>query len=256
MRIDEAAWASPWRHRATGDKALLALGMLLVAALSTSRTVSVLVLALAAGVALVVARIPARTWLSALSAPAAFVAVGSVALAVTIGADAADTLASVGAVDITRSGVAQAVSASLRSFAAMACLVLLAATTPMTDLLAWLRRLRVPEAMVDIAGLVYRMLFALLDASRSVREAQAARLGYRSGRMARRSIGMLLGAVLLRAWTRARRLEDGLAGRGYTTSLRTLPRQAETSPAFVGISALVLSGLVSLSVSAALRGWP
>ena len=43
--LDEAAWSGPWRLRSTGEKALLSLGLLTVAATSRSLWVSLVVLA-------------------------------------------------------------------------------------------------------------------------------------------------------------------------------------------------------------------
>lgn len=249
LALDEAAWTNAWRGRSAAEKSVLALGLLVVAVTASRPVVAMTVLAVAVVVALVGARVPARTYLKAVAAPIAFVALGAVSVAVTIGAGTPSAaLWSLGPVSVTPATLARAVEVSTRSFAAMAALMLLATTTPVSDLLTGLRRLRVPEAIIDIAALIYRMLFTLLDAVASIREAQAARLGYASGRSARHSLGHLGAAVLRQAWSRARRLEDGLAGRGYTTSLRTLAVQRPVSVPFVLASSALVVILAGWSV--------
>ena len=252
--LDEAAWSGPWRLRSTGEKALLSLGLLTVAATSRSLWVSLVVLAVAVSTALFAARVPKRTYALAVVGPMTFVAVGAIPMALTFGGQPTDVLASLGPVSLTSTGLYAAAAVAVRSAAAMAAMTLLAATTPMVDLLAGLRRLRVPEVLVDIAGLVYRMLFTLMDSVLAVREAQAARLGFVDGRTARRSMGLMAGSVLGRAWQRSRRLEEGLRGRGYAGSLRTLPRETVVSVPFMAVSGLIVTALAATSILFALRG--
>lgn len=249
LALDDAAWTSAWRHRSTGEKAFLALGLLGVAVTARQPAVAALVALVAVAVALAGARVPVRTYLGALAAPVSFVALSAVSVAVAVGPGVVDPLWSWGPVAVTRGTLDRAIEVSARSCAAMAALTLLATTTPVTDLLDGLRRLRVPGVVVDVAGLVYRMLFTLLDTARGVREAQSARLGYTCGRTARRSLGLLASSVLAQSFVRAHRLEAGLAGRGGGGSLRTVVTPRPVSRAFVSLSALLLSGLVAVSVA-------
>ena len=68
----------------------------------------------------------------------------------------------------------------------------------------------------------------------TIREAQTARMGYASVRGSYRSSGALAAAVLTRSWDRARRLQDGLAGRGLETGCgccrRRCPPPAASRP--------------------------
>lgn len=256
LAVDDAAWSNAWRGRSAEEKTLLSVGLLILAATAGHPAVAVAVLIIACAAALGLARIPARTYLRALAAPLLFVAIGVVSVAITVGGAAGPHLWSLGPVAVTAQTLARAGEVAARSLGAVAALVLLATTTPVVDLLALLRRCRVPETVVDITGLVYRMLFTLLDAVATVRSAQTARLGYAGGAAARRSLALLGSAVLARAWHQARRLESGLAGRGYTTSLRTLPRRRHVSRGFVAASLVLLTVLAagSLALGAVVTG--
>ena len=75
LTLDDAAWSSPWRTRSTLEKSLLCLGLLLVAATTTSLVVAGLVGVCAVGLA-AVARVPARVWCHAMAGPAVFIAIG------------------------------------------------------------------------------------------------------------------------------------------------------------------------------------
>jgi cobalt/nickel transport system permease protein len=73
-------------------------------------------------------------------------------------------------------------------------------------------------------------------------------MGYSSLRRSYRSSGALAAAVLTRSWDRARRLQEGLAGRGMATGLRVLPEVLPSSRLFVATTVVGLAGLVSASL--------
>jgi cobalt/nickel transport system permease protein len=235
LAIDDAAWASAWRRRAPGDKVLISLGLVLSALLLPVWPGSLLVALTAVGLALGPARVPPRTFGRAVRAPLAFILIGALTTVVEVGGDgpgwAPDAAGQAGAL------VGHAVAGST-------AVLLLATTTPMSDLLPALQRLRVPAAVIEVASVVYRMLFVLLTSLTTIREAQTARMGYATVRSSYRSSGALAAAVLTRSWDRARRLQDGLAGRGLETGLRVL---RETRPASRRFEAATVVGLAALA---------
>lgn len=239
LAVDDAAWASAWRHRSPADKLLLCLGLVLCALALPAWPGSVLVGIAAIVLALGPARVPARTFGRAVRLPLGFVAVGALTAVVQLDG---------GALGWAPDAAARAGSLAAHSLAGTAAVLLLATTTPMSDLLPTLRRLRVPDAVIEVASVVYRLLFVLLESLRTIREAQTARMGYSSVRRSYRSSGTLAAAVLTRSWDRARRMQEGLAGRGMETGLRVLPEVLPSSRAFVGTSLLGLAALVSTSL--------
>lgn len=243
--VDVAAWSSPWRWRSPGDKVLLGGGLVLAALVLPTWPVCPIVAVAAVGLTLGPARVPPRVLFRAARAVAAFVLLGTVTIAVTWRSPVEGFGPTV---------TAQSLGAALDTFAhataGTAAVLLLAATTPMTDLLAWARRRGVPEAVVDVAGLVYRMIFVLLATLGAVRAAQTARLGYADRRATLRSAAALAAAVLVRSFDRARRLEAGLAGRGFEGDLRVLDDERPTSPRFVGATVAGLGGLVAVGLLA------
>ncbi|MCH8613345.1 cobalt ECF transporter T component CbiQ [Arsenicicoccus dermatophilus] len=242
LAIDDAAWAGAWRPRAVADKALLGLGLMAVALVLPPWPGSVLVAVASLVVLLLGARVPAGLVARAMRAPLAFIVLSGLSVAVSLGAPQADpAYLRLGWLAVTHRGVAEAAGLTAHAVAGTLAVLVLAATTPVVDLLTALRRLRMPDACVEVASLTYRILFVLLEAQGQIREAQAGRLGYQGWRTSLRSAGMLTAAVLTRSWDRARRLEEGLAGRGYETALLTLPRTERHSPAFVAGTLLLLA---------------
>ena len=245
LAVDDAAWASAWRRRSPADKLLLCGGLVVCALALPAWPGSVLVGLTAVVLALGPARVPARTFGRAVRWPLAFVAVGALTSVVTVGTDG---------LGWAPDAIARAGSLAGHALAGSAAVLLLATTTPMSDLLPALRRLRVPAAVVEVASVTYRLLFVLLESLSTIREAQTARMGHSSLRRSYRSSGALAAAVLTRSWDRARRLQEGLTGRGMETGLRVLPEAMPSSRPFVAASLVGLGAIVSLSlVAGALR---
>jgi cobalt/nickel transport system permease protein len=242
LAVDDAAWSSAWRRRSPSDKALLCLGLVLCALVLPAWPGSVLVGATAVVLALGPARVPVRTFARAVRLPLAFITMGAVTVVVQVDG---------GGLGWAPDAAARAGSLFGHALAGSAAVLLLATTTPMSDLLPALRRLRVPAAVVEVASVTYRLLFVLLESLHTIREAQTARMGHSSLRRSYRSSGALAAAVLTRSFDRARRLQAGLAGRGMETGLRVLPEVLPSSPAFLVTAALGLAGIVSVSVALA-----
>ncbi|WNV76148.1 cobalt ECF transporter T component CbiQ [Geodermatophilus sp. DSM 44513] len=241
LAVDDAAWASAWRRRSPADKLLLCGGLVLCALVLPAWPGSVLVGLTAVVLALGPARVPARTFGRAVRWPLAFITVGALTSVVTVGT---------GGLGWAPDAAARAGSLTAHALAGSAAVLLLACTTPVSDLLPALRALRVPAAVVEVAGVTYRVLFVLLASLHAVREAQTARMGHSTWRRSYRSSGVLAAAVLTRSWDRARRMQEGLAGRGMETGLQVLPEVLPSSRAFLAASAAGLVAIVAVGVAA------
>jgi cobalt/nickel transport system permease protein len=248
LAIDVAAWSSPWRFRSPGDKLLLSLGLVLCALVLPPWPGCPLVVAVAVGLAVGPAGVGWRVLGRAARGAAAFIVLGAAGIAITWqpGVGATPT-----GLAVTPASASDALRTAAHAVAGTAAMLLLATTTPVSDLLAWCRRRGVPDVVVDVAGLVYRLLFVLLSTAQAVRAAQVARLGYASRAATLRSAAALTAAVLTRAWSRARRLEDGLAGRGLDGPLRALDEPRPSSRRFVVSTVALLGGVVATSLSVA-----
>ena len=188
------------------------------------------------------ARVPARTFGRAVRLPLAFIGVGAVTAVVQVGG---------GGLGWAPDAAARAGALVGHGLAGSAAVLLLATTTPMSELLPELRRLRVPAAVVEVASVVYRLLFVLLSSLTTIREAQTARMGHSTVRRSYRSSGVLAAAVLTRSWDRARLLQEGLAGRGMETGLRVLPEVLPSSRRFVAATVAGLGAIVAVSLAVA-----
>ncbi|GAA2486543.1 cobalt ECF transporter T component CbiQ [Streptomyces thermolineatus] len=232
LPIDAAAHTSRWRRRHPVDKAVLALGLTAAAVALPPWPGAVLVGAVTLVLLLCAARVPAGRLWRAFRVPLGFCVTGSLTLLVQVNGFSDPA----GFVGPAPDGPLRAAELLARTGAASLAVLLFAFTTPLSDVLPRLTALGVPPAVVDVTALVYRMSFLLLDSVSTVREAQAARLGYTDRRAARRSLASLGATAFVRAFDHAARLQDGLAGRGYAGSLRVLVDDVRICPRFVAAS--------------------
>ncbi len=242
--IERLAYGNRWRARNPIDKVVLAGGFLVLSVSLPPLPGAGLALAASAGAAILGAGIPVRSFLRLMALPLAFVLSGGAALALSVGLEGG-----VPSLQLTREGLATAGAVSLRALAATASLVLLITTTPLTDLISLMRRLRVPALGIDIAMLIHRFSVLAFDVAAKGWTAQAGRLGYVDLRRSIRSVGMLAASLLPRLLDAARRLDIGLAARGFAGELRVLTPAPPVSLAFVAgaLAAHGLVGVVSLT---------
>ena len=117
-----------------------------------------------------------------------------------------------------------------RSLGALSALLFFAMTTPLTDSIGLLRRLRAPETLLDIMTLCYRTLFVFSDAVRETTTAQAARLGYATSRQSLRSLGILTATLTVQVWQRSQALHAAALARNGDGPLRFQTRLSPFRP--------------------------
>lgn len=240
LTIDQLAHFSHWRRRALAEKGLLAFGMLLLAVALPPFPASLLVIACMLAATFCGARVPPAIWCRYALAPLGFLLTGALTLLIEINAHG---------VALSPAGVLLAPGLLLRSLAGICCLLFFALTTPVADVLAGMRTLGIPREIVEISLLMYRLVFLTLDTAHAMGIAQAARLGQRSRRQHLRSLGQLLANLLPRALDRARRMETGLAARGWSGELRVLKTRQPISLPHIGLIVLAESIVLAIGVA-------
>jgi len=142
------------------------------------------------------------------------------------------------------------VAVIIRAIASLLCMLFLALTTPIVDLLPLLRRLRVPSPAVGLMLLIYRLLFVFDRTRQAAHIAQASRLGYHNWRCSFRSLSLLTVSLLGCVFDRATRLEMGLASRGYQDDLRVLSVERPSSWKALTAITVLLTALLAIGVAA------
>lgn len=246
MLIEQSAYGNRWRSVAPAAKGLFALAGF-AAAFAAGRPHAALGVAAALALAAVAgAGVPASRFLRVALPPLGFLLLGCLSLAYSLDVQSGHLT-----LRWLPEGWAPVAQLGARSLAALAALLFLALTTPLTDTIAVLRRLRFPELLLELMVLCYRMLFVFSESLHDTRTAQAARLGYATPRLALRSLGGLAANLTLQVWQRAHALNVAAQSRNIDGALRFLePRFANTGRdlAIAALGGAMLIG-VALGVS-------
>lgn len=245
MLIEQSAYANRWRRVTPAAKGLFALSGLVAAFAAPSPAAACLVACLLIATTLLGAGVAAGR-LARVGAPAlGFLLVGSLSLLVSPGFSPADGSLMLHWLPEGPTPFLRLVS---RSTAALSALLFLILTTPLIDLIALLRRLKLPEVLLELMVICYRMLFVFSEALHDTLTAQSARLGYATPRLALRSLGQLTACLTLQVWSRAHDLHVAAQARNNDGPLRFLEpsfanQRRDLAIAAAGGAALILGAL-------------
>lgn len=253
MHIYESyAYQNRLRRVHPGYKLALALTTIVGCLLLSDPLASMVAILWMGGLTVAIAQVPLRRFLGLLIAEAFLLALSTLGIVLSFSLVAPVQMAWVwhaGPVWIS-SGPAplwQGFVVLMRALGAASAMGFLALTTPMVDLIDVLRRLRVPEFLIDVMTVMYRFVFVLLETLGRIATAQDSRLGYVNRRRAMQSAALLGSQLFVTTFRRSQHLQTALDSRGYNNSLRVLPSEFTVSRRWVWLTVCVASSMVIVS---------
>ncbi len=219
MLIEQCAYANRLRLVTPAAKGIFCLCGVIASFSAGTPAAACGVAAALASVTVLGAGIPMGRYLRVAAPALLFLGTSALTLAVSL---TPESLNNGFSIRIERTSVQAAAQVVGRSLGGMAALLFLAMTTPLTDIIGLLRRLRTPETLLDIMVLCYRTLFVFSEAVRETTTAQSARLGYATTRHALRSMGILTANLTVQVWQRSQALHVAAMSRNGDGPLRFL----------------------------------
>jgi cobalt/nickel transport system permease protein len=119
----------------------------------------------------------------------------------------------------SKEGLIHGLLLGVRALGAINVILFLSFVTPAHQIFRSLRCLHVPKGWVEIATLMYRYLFTLLDLVGDMTAAQRLRLGYLGLRRSLRSAGIVAGTIIIKSMDQAVHTHEAMMLRGYHGSL-------------------------------------
>ena len=222
LYLDYLSYHNRFSHISIIEKLALGLGGLLLAVSSGSVAVNLAVFLLMSAI-LWRAGMPFRYWLRLWGTllPFLLTAVATILFSFSLEPFPALWSLRLGpvVVGITLAGRQAMEAALLRSLAAAACLLMLAGTTPVSYLVAWISQVAFLRPVLEVALLAYRFIFVILHTAAQIYTAQQSRLGYSNLPRSLRSIGILAANLGRKSFITARDLFIGLSSRNYAERL-------------------------------------
>jgi cobalt/nickel transport system permease protein len=113
-------------------------------------------------------------------------------------------------------GVTVFLAITLKSTTCIAAVQLLAHTTPFSDILDVLRRVRVPALLIHTLALLHRYLFVLVDETHRMRRARAARTWQTHRWGTWKALSSVIAVSFVRSAARAERVYTAMRARGWS----------------------------------------
>ena len=139
----------------------------------------------------------------------------------------------------------RAVSVVEKSWLSATAVLLVAATTPIPELLGALASFRVPKFLLLVVQFLYRYLFVVVDEAREMHSAALSRAGDLKGRAGFRAATGLLNGLFSRSYSRAEAIHRAMIARGFdgTMRLSSRPRMSAGDFAFLAVVAVGLAAV-------------
>ena len=228
--LEDIAQTNGLREVNTYLKLSAGLGAILLCLLSQNYIAPLFIAIVLSGTILLLAKIDARTYGGLFVLPLTF-AIMSVAVIVLI-SGGEETFWSWNplpwlSLAVTQESLNEGFFVFCRVIGGMSALIFIALTTPMTDLFVVMRQCHVPEVVLDLAMMIYRSIFMIMDQLVQIYHAQVMRLGYGSFRESIQSFSTLCGAVFIGSWSAGEDLIRAMDARCYDGKFALL---GETRP--------------------------
>lgn len=246
MQIDYYAYHSGMKHWNAGLKVFLGTGTLFLVILLDRIPVSLFVAFTMSAFTLLAGRIPWRAYLHFMTAPLAFMILGSAAIALQF------TTLPLGFLQVrifsfyvclTAGSLGTAAEVFLKALAGMSAMYMMALSTPVNELVLVLKKLHLPKLLLELMNLIYRYIFILFEAAGQMQTAAKSRLGYRNFRRSLTSFAGIAGNLFLIALKKANAYYDALLSRGYDGSLEFLTDEFPAKKWQIALSVIYLGML-------------
>jgi cobalt/nickel transport system permease protein len=222
------------------------LGAILLCLLSGGFIAPLFIALLLSGAVIILARVDLRTYATLFIVPLLFAFTGIIVIILLSGGSGVywswNPLPNL-TFSITRDSINEGFFVFCRVIGGMSALFFIALTTPMTDLFTVMRQVRIPEVVLDLAMIIYRSIFSMMDQLVQTYQAQVMRLGYSSFRESINSFGTLCGSVFIASWNAGEDFIRAMDARCYNGKFASIgeTRPVELAPLVMVVAFLVIS---------------
>lgn len=171
-------------------------------------------------ITLLAIKIPPRLLLLRLVMPLTIAAVVLITQIFFYGVNPVFTI-SIGGLRLTgyEEGLARGFLIMGRVIAGVSLILFLTMSTAANELFTAASWFKMPKTFIELALLIYRYIFVLLEEVAIMKDAQKVRLGYHNWYQSMKSLSILGSSLILRVYDRAERVYEAMSVRGYTGAI-------------------------------------
>jgi cobalt ECF transporter T component CbiQ len=174
-----------------------------------------------------------------------FNVVGVLIIALTQGGSPLWSFSTAGlAITVTGEGLDLAALVFLRSFAGLFVMLFFATSTPVPHIFGSLLRIGIPAYIAEMALLLYRYSFMVLELSEQMLNAAGCRLGFSGWQTSMRTTGTLAANLFVRSLEIAERSQNALYSRNFDGSFPVFREPSPVTASWIAVSLASLASLV------------
>ena len=249
--IDSFSYQSRLRYINTGEKFACSILTLCLCVAGRSAWLNLYVILVMTALTVLAGGLSPVSYLRLFLIPLSFLVMNSLILGLSLRETPLELFSlPVGRLNLTagRETLSAAARMAATALAGVSCLYFLALSTPLSELLLFLKRLHLPGLIVELMMLIYRFIFLLLDCAGKISVAQHSRLGNRDFRTSLSSFASLVSCLFIQSVRRSGILYDAMEARCYDGDFSVLSESLPPNP-----SHLVL--ITAFEASACLILW-
>lgn len=171
-----------------------------------------------------IANIPLHAYLKVLKIPSAFLILSMITILVSVSRDDV-FLYSFNIfkyhIGIVESSLATSLKLFTTVLASISATFFLSLTTPLVDIIAVFKKIKIPDLMIELLVLIYRFIFIFLEESIAIYHSQEIRFGYISFKKSIESTSLLVRSLLLRVLLRYKDMVISLDCKLYDGKFKT-----------------------------------
>ncbi len=230
LTLDSYAQRSQLNQYSAGLKAALAVGTVFFCIAADSVAISLAIFLMMGGITVCLGKTSLRYYISLLVVPSSFVLLSGIAILYQV-SDIPHGIIDIPWFDsylsITPTSQTAALSIVARSFGALSCLYTLSLSTPIYELIHVLRKIKVPDIVIELMYLIYRYLFILLSMYENMIRAAQSRLAGESWRTLLRTMLQCSANLLFLSLRKSVAYLDAMESRCYDGQIRFLEQTKE-----------------------------
>lgn len=216
--LDSISYDSSINKSNPSVKVLFSMGSLLMCVMASSVPLALIILIIMSCRTVYISKIKRRKYVRLYKYPLLFLFISSITIILNISKQPIHVvLAHMGSyyITISKESCILGIHIILIALASISCMYFLILTTSMIDLLKVMKRMKIPDLIIELMLLIYRFIVILIDISDNITIAQISRLGRRNIKITLKSIASLMSVLFIHAIRKANRLYDAMESRNY-----------------------------------------
>ena len=222
--VDYYAYASRMRSWNAGFKVLFSIISLLLCIACNNLFVSLAVIFFMGFLTVAVGGLKLHHYISMLLVPIIFLIFGTIAIAIGF------SMHPVGQYHVhycSKASLLKAGNLVLKALGAVSALYMMTLTTPLSEIIAVLRKAHVPKLIIELMNMIYRYIFIMIDTHSRMKNSAESRLGYCDFKTSCYSFGQVASNLLVVSLKRGNNYYNALEARCYNGDLQFLEEEKQ-----------------------------